>query len=518
MVSRDALKGITVKTSYSDYEERNPKTIKTDYGNGITTTEDLTYISKGSLFFNKIASRQITKKATGQTDVVRKEYFLFDNKGNIIYNVKDSTDVNKVQTFYSNYDNYGNPRKVTTTTNSISRSQSMTYCSYGRFLKTEIDNQFNDTTTYHYDESKGLLISKIDRLGTTTYDYDNFGRLKLTTYPNNIKTANTLQWAGTIAGKPTNAKYYSYSETSLQSPVWVWYDALGREIRRDSYGLNNKKIMVTTEYNFKGQVSKISEPYFAENANNKLWEAIYTYDRFGRDSTVVTQMGTTTYVYSDTTVTVISPSGTKKTTINSAGWVVEEETNGKKVNFTYYASGLVKTTTPQGGPPITLHYDLQGNRIKIDDPDAGVITSKYDGWGQLKQEKQKIHIAADSILTTYNYLPSGLLSSKSRNGETTNYGYDNLYRLKWISIAGKHSQGFVYDQYDYIVQSNDTVDGSKVFVRKTEYDQYGRVSKEIYPGDYFITNYYDKYSYLTGITDGNNTGIWQALESNSKDS
>jgi len=515
VISTDALKGITVKTTYSNYNtDRNPQTINTNYGNGISTTQALTYVSKGSRFQNKIASQQTTQKAAGQADVVRKEYFFYDNKGNPTCHVVDSTDINKVQTFYGNHDQYGNPQKITTTANGVSRSKSMTYCSFGRFLKTETNNQFNETTTYYYDESRGLLTSKINRLGTTSYEYDGFGRLKLTVYPDGIKTANALQWAGTISGKPTNAKYYSYSETSGQSPVWVWYDGLGREIRRDSYSLNNKKTMVDTEYNTKGQVYRVSDPYF-ENTS-KTWAATYTYDSYGRNSYTVTPMGTTSYNYSGLTTTVTSPTGKRKTTTNSAGWTVEEETNGKKVNFTHYASGLVKTAIPADGQTLSMVYDLQGNRIKLTDPDAGVITSNYDGWGQLTQEKQKIHATADSIVTTYDYLASGLLNCQLRNGEKTNYGYDNLHRLNRVSIAGKHAQGFTYDQYDRIIQSNDTVDGSKVFISKTEYDLFGRVSKETYPSGYCISNQYDKSGYLTRIADENGLNIWQALESNAK--
>ena len=163
-----------------------------------------------------------------------------------------------------------------------------------------------------------------------------------------------------------------------------------------------------------------------------------------------------------------------------------------------------------------MEYDLQGNRTKLTDPDAGVITSKYDGWGQLVQEKQKIHLAADSIVTTYNYLPSGLPNYKLRNGETTNYGYDNLYRLKWISIKGKHSQGYTYDKYDRIIQTNDTVDGSRVYIQKTDFDLLGNVYRETYPSGYYTTNQYDKYGFLTSVKDGSNRLIWQALEENAK--
>jgi YD repeat-containing protein len=107
-------------------------------------------------------------------------------------------------------------------------------------------------------------------------------------------------------------------------------------------------------------------------------------------------------------------------------------------------------TILQTGPSIVIAYDLQGNRSKITDPDAGVITSKYDGWGQLVRHAQKVHLSGDSIVTTYAYHPYGLLNPRIRNGETTNYVYDGQYRMNSVSIAGRHTQNFVYDQYDRI--------------------------------------------------------------------
>ena len=50
----------------------------------------------------------------------------------------------------------------------------------------------------------------------------------------------------------------------------------------------------------------------------------------------------------------------------------------------------------------------------------------------------------------------------------------------------------------------------------TEYDRFGRVSKETYPGGYFITNQYDKYGYLTGIVDMNNANVWNAVPANAR--
>ncbi|MCL1942160.1 MAG: hypothetical protein FWF54_01225, partial [Candidatus Azobacteroides sp.] len=515
LISKDALKGITVKTSYTGYDtDRNPQTILTDYGGGITSTEALTYVKKGSLFLNKISSRQITRKVSGQSNVVRKDYFFYNNKGNLTQNTQDSTNANKVQTFYGNYDVYGNPGKITTTANNISRSQTLTYTPSGRFVKTRKNDQLNETTTYNYNESKGLLIGTVDRLGTVSYEYDGFGRLILTTYPDGIKTADVLQWAGTTSGKPSNAKYYRYTETSSESPVWVWYDNQGREIRNDSYGLNAKKIMVDTEYDAKGQVYHVSEPYFENTA--KTWAATYIYDDYGRIKSLTTSGGTTAYTYSGLTTTVASPSETRKTTVNSAGWVVEEETGGKKVNFTHYASGSVKTAVPQDGPAVAVEYDLQGNRTKITDPDAGIIETVYDGFGQLKSEKQQVHKAGTWITTAYEYLPSGLLKQKTRGTEITNYSYDGNNRLIQTSIAGKHTQNFGYDWLDRIVQVTDVVENNKTFVTGTEYDPLGRVKKETYPTGYYTWNEYDKYGYLNSVKDRSGRLIWQALNENAR--
>ena len=212
------------------------------------------------------------------------------------------------------------------------------------------------------------------------FSYDIKGN---TTHPG-IKTAHTLQWVVTLSGKPANAKFYSYAETSSETPVWVWYDAQCREVRRDANGLNGNKMFVETGYNARGEVSYITEPYFQK-------------------------------------------------------------------------------------------YDLQGNSKKLTDPDAGVITSVYNRWGQL------VHPTGDSIVTTSGYHASGLLQNRIRNGETTVYGYDGQNRLTSISIAGQHVQNFLYGPYDRLTQVTETVDSSKSFVSQTEYDLFGRVSKETYP-------------------------------------
>ena len=523
--THDYLSELSTITEASNPDDSgNFRQIYTQTGNN-KETKVIEYIQKGAWCKNKPRKISITKEITGNPQQhARTIHYEYDNNGNLLKQIADSADVKTVVTEYKNYDAFGHYRKVEVTANGQTRrTDSLTYTPSGRFVANRT-NLLNETVSYNWDETYGRLLNETSRMGVTSYQYDAMGRLTLTTYPDGIKTANVLQWAGDLAYKPTNAKYYSYTETSGQPPVWVWYDALSREIRKDSYGLNNKKVMVDTEYNPKGQVSQVSEPYFEENVNSKTWAAAYTYNNYGQVSNVHTPMGDTQTTREELFTYITSPEGVREIYYNTAGQVIEDRVNDKSVAYTYYPSGLVKTATPEGGQAVSMEYDLQGNRTKLTDPDAGVITSKYDGWGQLVREAQRIHDTGnitDSTVTVYNYLSSGLLNYKLRNtangpNEKTSYGYDNLYRLKWISIAGKHAQGFVYDQWDRIIQVNDTVDGSKVFVNKTEYDLFGRVKKESYPTGYYTLNQYDKYSCLTEVNDKNGSNIWKALEENAK--
>ena len=57
-----------------------------------------------------------------------------------------------------------------------------------------------------------------------------------------------------------------------------------------------------------------------------------------------------------------------------------------------------------------------------------------DNKGDLTWEKQAIHNAS-LITTDYQYQSSGLPKSKIRNGETSVYGYDNLYRPPFAVVC-----------------------------------------------------------------------------------
>ena len=142
----------------------------------------------------------------------------------------------------------------------------------------------------------------------------------------------------------------------------------------------------------------------------------------------------------------------------------------KRQVYTYYPSGQIKSTTPEDRPSIRMEYDLQGNRIKLIDPDAGTIYNEYNGFGEMISERQKIHLGQDDVITTYTYSDDGLLQQISRNGENTVYNYDTYHRLSSVNIEGQHKQELGYDDLNRIISIKENIKG-KIFYQMTEYDR-----------------------------------------------
>ena len=509
---KDYLRNVTVTKEYNRYDDsNNPQSIVTKYDNSFTETQEIKYIRKGSWCANKIEKMTTTKSRTSVPDDIRTQEYAYDGKGNLLTKTEDPNTSFAVSTIYSNYDKYGNPGLITLKAGNESRSTSLAYSSTGRFITRKTNNLLNETVTYNYDESRSLLLSETSRLGTTTYAYDGFGRQTKVVSPDKVETVKLLKWAST--GSMTGSKFYEYTETSGESPVTVWYDPMERELGQKYYGLGGKEITSSKEYDVKGRLYRISEPYFS--GETVTWASTNYYDTYGRLQRSVTPLGTTSYSYSGLTTQVTSPNTTTVTVENALGETVSQTTNGKKVSYTYYASGAVKAATPEGGAPISMEYDLVGNRTKLTDPDAGVITTVYDAWGQLKSETQSVHIGKSPVATNYTY-SKGLLSKVNRQGEVTNYDYDSNNRVSGIRMDGKHTRQFAYDRLDRVVKVVENIKNEKTYTTETVYDVFGRIKKEIYPDGYAVNNSYDSYGNLISVTDSYDNKIWQGLSANAR--
>jgi len=502
----------------------NPTLFNTVHGN-LTETHHLSYTTAGSWCPDKIA-RDSVIISQGNDSQTRVTAYTYDDRGNTLTVTTDPGDAKAVTTTYGNYDFWGHARRVQVSSGGETRTATSAWSADGRFLLSETD-ALGQTVSYTYDTSRGLLTEKTDPAGTTTYSYDSFGRLREEVLPDGRRHAVRLLWAG--GERPVQqAVWYSYEETSGESPLWTWYDALGREVCRQYYGRGEQKISVFTEYDSQGRLRRTSEPTFAASA--ETWAETYTYDNYGRPSSVVTPVGTTNYTYDELTTTVNSPSGTVTTVMNTAGQRQSVTTNNKTVSYAWYPSGRLKTATPQGGLPLSMEYDLQGNRTRLVDPDAGEVLSTYNGFGELLTERQAVHLtattgAADTVTTAYSYeqgtgrLISTTRSSQQNGTQTVTYTYDQTIPSRVVSqqssggADGSHQRSYTYDTNGRITQVTEQYD-NRTFLHGTDYDALGRIKRETYPSGYAIRHAYDRYGFLQETTDSQGNSLYVPLTSN----
>ena len=506
-MENDDLTGLYKVTTYDNYEYGNPGKIVVIQGD-CSEIKEIGYGIAGSWCPNKPVNMSVKRKQGNVFSPTHFNYYGYDTRGNLIYESKDAGDANQVTTQYQDINPFGQAQTISVTANGKTRVTRYTYTPSGRYIASKT-NILGETTTYVWNEAKGLLLSQTDAYGrTTTHTYTGWGNLKETKCPDGIRYTEKLLWAA--RGNDMGAAYYKYKEAAGQSPKYIYYDSMGKEICSQSYGRNGRLVSVFTEYDTAGQKYRVSEPTFSSVADT--WAATYSYDLFGRPIRVVTPMGNTTTSYTGMSITVNSPDGVTTTLKNTSGQTETVTTNGQSVSYTYHPDGNVASATPAGGEPITMEYDLQGNRIRLTDPDAGVVESYYNGFGDLLWERQKVH--TDTWITTsHQYADNGELQQIVRGDETTSYLYDDHHRVSSIEIAGKHKQSFCYDDKDQIVELKEEFDG-KTFKQKTEYDFFGNVKKEIYPSGYYILKSYDAYGFLTQVSDSRNRDILRIEEEN----
>ncbi|MCK4663728.1 MAG: VCBS repeat-containing protein, partial [Bacteroidales bacterium] len=175
-----------------------------------------------------------------------------------------------------------------------------------RFLTKTIKNinGIEYATQYEYYKEIGKLKKEIVLGGPvpleTIYEYDDFGKLQITNHPDGTSSETYFFWSEGNDDAPLNALFYTINHKRMAGPipteyekVITFYDNLERDLRQVTYGLNNEKIYVEKEYNAKGQLWKVSEPYFSSSLPQQ-W-TVFEYDKLGRKKTTTTPANSYTY-------------------------------------------------------------------------------------------------------------------------------------------------------------------------------------------------------------------------------
>jgi|GEM_PF-722876 len=519
VISND-LDGREISTTTSSFvydDQKEGASFSTVFGNlqravvstGSTKKTTVNYYEGDldSQWKGRITRSQVLHEADGNgaDPILRTSGFTYDAQGRVATEEPEpdvATAPTSPLTTHS-YDAYGNPTTVTTTGHDLSgytsakvpqwatvnRTTTTFYDSKGRFA-TRVRNALNQEASTVTEPTLGVPVTVTDANGLTarSQKYDGFGRLIETVALNDIATTTTREYFYQPNSPDTVTRRTRYRVTTQQSkggvkfpPSTVWYDRLGREIRKESRGADGTKVIYQdTVFEFDGrtQVQKTSTPYFANGSGDPAKWTVTTSDILDRTTIIAgptdgaNPEGTrTTFeyhasfkgykrgvgaVYGGQTVTgTVKRSGRSNlvttTYTNDAGQTTAVVDAGKgTMQFRYDAVGNAKETIGVDGNSIKLAYDVFGRKIRMVDKDlggwanpsiaseVGAWSTVYNSFGEVVSEKDpkgQVNFTFRDILgRTTRQLELGISGGPVPDKETK-ITYDNAPRGTGGAVA-----------------------------------------------------------------------------------
>ena len=285
---------------------------------------------------------------------------------------------------------------------------------------------------------------------TTTYSYDDMGRVAKTTVPrgdivetiyddNGKVSQNIIHYKRLTSGNtPRHSQCYQDSH-----PLLSEYDSCVSGIAKYDVAdrlVSKTDVMGATTYFDYDEMGNILK---TTNANGNV--LTQEYDEKGRRTKVTDEKGYTV-----------------KSRYDLAGRVLEvTDANGNSLSYTYDALGRKKSvTSPEGRSAQTDEYDGNGNAIKLTDANGVAGT----------QPKNSHDASIYNVFDEFNRLVSTL----NANNEQTQYTFDLLGNRTSVTDAKNQKTTFVYDDLGRLTKVIDPIiePGTDKVVTMT-YDEVG---------------------------------------------
>jgi RHS repeat-associated protein len=446
-------------------------------------------------------------------DTVTYNYFTSGtNKGRLNWKRQGNTD-GSITTTYGSYTNAGLAQEKTVSAAGVTpRKEYYEYDNTNRFI-TKIKNHFLHEATMVYNTKTGSKLSETDINGlTTTYYYDTFGRLKQINYPEGTVTKDTIYWF--TGSNPPNAQYCTKTTSSGKPNLTVYYDKLGREVCRldDGYYYD-------TRYNAKGQAVKTSYPYSPLNTSDtkKIWST-YTYDNFGRKSTENAPYTDLSYHHDliDKRKVIVTDNLRNVSSwknYDALGRIIQAKDSGGTITYNYAVINennkkRHQTTITTNGSTTWIKSDLWGNRLSINEPNAGLITSEYNKFNELVKQTD-----AKGNITIYEYDFLGRVTHKQITGSgnaplniqyiydhynSNNRGKGKLYQIRVNSVV---EETYTYNNLSRLFIFEKVIDNTP-YTFSYDYTPSGQLHAMVYPDDFIVTYSYSSTGKLKEIRDG----------------
>lgn len=502
---------VTTRTDY-DYNG-NVTSLIVDYGDGFTEATVNTYEDDtDNWFLGRLTRAEVTKTAPGQPDQARVSAFAYDPATGLLTKeiIEPDNPVFRLEKSYT-HDQFGNIHNSTTSGLGIAaRTHTTWYDNQGRYVTRSMN------AVGHIEDKTYLLGNLVTLTGpnglTTSWSYDGFGRQLQELRADGTSTLMSYKPCGELC--PENATYYAETVSTGAPVARIYFNKLDLEVRKEVEGFDGTPIFVDTQYNVRGLVARVSDPYFMGYV--PLW-TIYHFDLLGRPTTETApfdRITTTEYLGRTTIVTnALGQTSTRK--VDVRGQLVTSTDNlGGSINYSYDAFGNLVEMRDPAGNITALTYDIRGNRLSITDPDTGTTLFAYNTLGELTSQTDA---KGQTVTLTYDLL--GRMISRAEPEGISSWTYDTAYKGvgKISSVSrGDYTEVFFYDDLGRPAETQTRI-GVETYSLTTLYDLFGRPDTLIYPTGFGVRTYYTASGHLSEVRRMIGNGlIWKANEVNAR--
>lgn len=423
IVSSTDINGVTLGMGYDDLSRLLIRTNSSVYDAG---TDEIYAVAEHYAYANNLRSpvavyrEDITVALWGAPDgsiadyfpfgpVVTYEYDLFDRKTNEVHGTTSGT---SVQTNSYVYNGSGDLRSLR---DGKAQTTTWKYDEYGR-VTNKLDAASTLIFIYGYDANGRLSSRWTPEKGYTYYSYDAVGNLTSVNYPSSPdltlaydkvnRLTNMLDAVGT-----TSYRYTSFG--ALQSEDGPWAD----DAVSYSYTANRLRSGLS-----------LSQPGAA------AWSQTYAYDAANRLSTVASGAGSFGYQYSAVGSESSPAQLVKKLTLPNGSAITNE--------FDEQARWLGTTLRTSGGTLLNQHlydYNDLDQRTQQTRTDGSYVDYGYDALGQLVDATGKESGGGTNRVHErfgYYYDAAGNLNRRTNNALVQTFTVNNLNQLSNATRSG----------------------------------------------------------------------------------